>query len=133
MNAIDDAELDDEVYGTKGQCPLVRDDMPPEATLRHTRDLNEMMARRTAKNAKKDGKDTKNSAIASTVYARGYGPSGAILMGGRYTGIGVSSTPKASEVSESSESWGMTLSPTSASVVANVPRHRDGSIGRRRS
>jgi hypothetical protein len=56
-----------------------------------------------------------------------YSPSEAILMRAGCTGTGVSI--KANEVYESSESWGMVPSPTSAGVVANVPRSRDGSLG----
>ncbi len=79
------------------------------------RDLNEEgIARRTAENAKKDGKDTKTSTIASTVSARDYGPSEAILMGGGCTGTGVRMVPSPT---------------TSASVVANVPCRRDRSVG----
>ncbi len=63
---------------------------------------------------------------ASTVSARDYGPSEAISMGGGCTGTSVSS--KANEVSESSDSWGMVPSPTSAGVVWNVPRRRDGRV-----
>jgi hypothetical protein len=65
---------------------------------------------------------------ASTVSARNYGPSKAILMKGGCTGTGVSIS-KASEVFESSEYWGMAFSPTSDGVVANVPCRRDGSVG----
>jgi hypothetical protein len=79
----------------------------------YPRDLKEVIARRTAENAKKDVKDTKTSAIASTVSARDYGPIEAILMGDGCTGTGVS----------------MVSSPTSASIVANVPRRRDRSVG----
>jgi hypothetical protein len=52
----------------------------------------------------------------------------AILMGSGCTGTGVSIS-KSNEVSDSSESWGMAALPTSAGVVANVPRRRDGSVG----
>ncbi len=79
------------------------------------RDLNEEgIARRTAEDAKKDGQDTKTSAIASTVSARDYGLSEAILMGVGCTGTGVSMVPSPT---------------TSASVVANVPCRRDRSVG----
>ncbi len=36
MDPLNDAELDDEMHGTEGQHPPVRDDMSPEAGLRHT-------------------------------------------------------------------------------------------------
>ena len=35
MDPLDDAELDDEMYGTKGQRPPIRDDLSPEAGLRY--------------------------------------------------------------------------------------------------
>ncbi len=95
------------------------------------RDLKEVMARKAAeKAAKKEGKDTRTSSsvTASPVSARDHGPSGDIediLMGGGCTGTGVGHSK---EVSESASWGGIVASPTSAGVVANVPR-RDGSVG----
>ncbi len=65
---------------------------------------------------------------ASTLSARDYGPSETILMGGGFTGTGVSIS-KANEVSESSESQDIVPSPASTGVVANVLHRRDGSGG----
>ena len=83
--------------------------------------LKEMMDRRAAE------KDTTSSLTASPVSAKDHGPSDDIddiLMGGGFTGTGVS---KAKDVSES-ESCTFLLSLTSAGVVANVTR-RDASVG----
>ncbi len=87
-----------------GSCRLVSCNESSKHCIKVSpRYLKEVIVQRTAENAKKDGKDTKTSAIASTVSARDYGPPEAILK----------------QIS----------SPTSASVVAIVPCRRDRSVG----